>query len=78
MSKAIAMENPVHKAAHILIGFVGGCVTLLNAPHIFLSSLIGSGLVAMFLAMCSFFGNKIAVYCWAGMKRKWKNYKIKK
>ena len=76
--KAISMKNPVSEFAALLLGFIGGGVSILHGPpHIVMSSLVGSGAVALFIACCTYIGTKTGDVLWKMAIKKYKNYKSK-
>lgn len=76
--KSISMTNPVSEWTPWFLGFIGGGISILNGPpHVMLSSLAGSGLVALFIAGCSYVGKKVAGIVWVIIEKKYKDYKSK-
>ncbi len=59
-----------------IVGFFGGAVTMLNdMPNQTTASLIGSGAVSIFLALCTIVGQSIGKWAVKEGKRRWSNYK---
>jgi predicted PurR-regulated permease PerM len=77
-NKIIEMDHPLNGVPHVLIGIVGGGLTLLNSPHVILGTLLGSGLVAFILAFISYGGQQFAKYLHKILKAKWSAYKLSK
>lgn len=61
-----------------LIGFLGGAVTMLNdMPNSTTASLLGSGMVSVFLALCTIVGQSIGKWVIKEGKRRWIIFKAK-
>jgi len=76
--KSISMTNPVSEWLPVFLGFIGGGISVLSGPpHIMMSSLAGSGLVAIFIAGCSVVGKKLGGIVWIIVEKKYKDYKSK-
>jgi hypothetical protein len=58
------------------VGFTGGCISVLDTmPNVYTSSLVGSGFVSIFLALCTIVGTKIGNWIIKKFEELWEKYK---